>query len=87
MLFTQSLEKRRRGISRTAIEGVGKAVAERERCGDGDGGYMAAPYSEERVWAVTIWGGPDLEKACELFQGPGVSKPRPTANWPIWVCP
>lgn len=67
MLFTKSLEKRRRGISRTAIEEVGKAVAERERCGDGDGGYMAGPYSEKRVWSVTIWVCLDLEKACELF--------------------
>jgi hypothetical protein len=31
MLFTKSLEKRMNGISGTAIEEVGKAVAEREQ--------------------------------------------------------
>jgi hypothetical protein len=34
MLFTKSLEKRRNGISGTAIEEAGKAVAER-KCGEG----------------------------------------------------
>jgi hypothetical protein len=51
MLFTKSLEKRRNGISGTAIGEAGKAVAERERCGgSGSGsGYIAGLYSEKRV--------------------------------------